>query len=80
MGADLMAQNLKFRGFPGGQQDRGISFDRKAEYAAHIETLGTRRGDPADQFWRYCTATALSPAIEDRLHLGRVPGHYDIGE
>ena len=51
-----MRQNLKFWGFPGGQQDRGISLDRKAEYAAHIETLGTRRGDPTNQFRRYCTA------------------------
>jgi hypothetical protein len=42
--------------------------------------LGARRGDSRDQLRRDGTATALRPAIEDRLHFRGVPGHDDVGE
>jgi len=78
--ADLSPQDLKFCRCPGWQQDRCVALDGKAENATHIEALGTRRGDPADQFRRYRSAATLGPAIEDRLLLCGVPGHHDIGE
>lgn len=41
--------------------------DGKAENATHIEALGTRRGDPANQFRRYRSAATLWVLLEDVL-------------
>ena len=57
-----------------------VEFDRKAENAAHVQALGARRGASRDQFRWYRPVSALRPAIEDRLHFRRVPGHDDVGE
>jgi hypothetical protein len=72
-GAYSLAHDVKFRGGAGGEQDFGVLLDGEAEYASHIEPFGARRGDPADQFRGYRTATPLCPAIEDLLHLGGIP-------
>ena len=75
-----MSPNRRFRGSPGRHQGVSISLDEKLEYPAHIQSLGTRRGAPRDQFRRDGTAATLSPAIEDRLHFHDVLGHHHIGE
>ena len=54
--------------------------DGEAEEPSQVDSLGARGRDAPDQHRWHGGRSPHVPAIEDRLHVHRIPGHHEVGQ